>query len=105
MSLEFNFCQHLHGSHYFARMLHLGRQYDILTGVDCLPESVDEVIDQDEIVGITVVQKPSITKCKEAEGPNDEDTYFSFAFSVLCDEEITEDGAAEFLDINMDNEC
>ena len=55
----------------------------------------------DEIIGIKVHQI-SENKCKEENG---ETINLSFTYTVLCDEEVTENGGAIFRSLNVDDEC
>ena len=42
--------------------------------------------------------------CKEANGPMPE-TLYSFTYNVICDDSITEDGAAVLQSIDQTNDC
>ena len=55
----------------------------------------------DQIIGVKVTQI-SDNKCKEENGNT---INLSFSYTVLCDEEVTENGGAVFQSLNLDDEC
>lgn len=100
-SLEFNFCKHLKDSYYFSRWISYDFRTKILTSDVCEPDEVYEIIKNEEIIGITVKHIGD----NDCDFEGQEGRKFGFVYSVLCDETITEKGAALIESVDDDDIC
>ena len=98
--LEFNFCQYLDETNYFARSLTAG--IERLTNDNYKPNSFDPINDDEgKTVGLKVIYESDNICYKD----NGDESIFSFTANIMCDESIDGQGEAELVSYNMDEHC
>ena len=100
--MEFNFCAYLDHSTCFARLNSLTATPTCLTDESYLPASYEIISGDDKTTGIQFTQD-SDHVCKTASDGTE--INYSFTAQVMCDKDITGQGAAQIESVDFSNEC
>ena len=100
-TLEYNFCRHLSGNYYFARWISYDFPTKILTSDVCEPDQVEEVVKNDEIIGVKVEHYSEF----DCDFEGQEGRKLGFVYTVLCDETVDAAGGAIAQTVDVDDIC